>query len=145
MSQQKAKKSLPHRSAKDLSLRRVRSALTNGSCLFGNAEVDERGAWSRRFRDLLHAYHSDLGGADRLSEGQKALARRAAMLQLQLEMVESRWAESEDGKAGAHALHRYQTATNTLRRVIESLELNKGPKVVDVTGRALAMLEASAA
>ena len=128
----------------DLSIRKLRSALSNGTTLFGG-DVDLRGSWVRRFRDLLHGYHSDLGGEDYLSEGQRALVRRAAMIQLQLEMVETRWAETNDGKASLLQLHRYQTSANRLRRLVETLDLHRGPKVRDITPRALAMLEADAA
>ena len=34
---------------------------------------------SRRFRDIVTAITSDLGGADRMTEGQRQLARRVAM------------------------------------------------------------------
>jgi hypothetical protein len=38
--------------------------------------VDKRSAAARPFKDVLAAIVSDLGGADRLSEGQKQLCRR---------------------------------------------------------------------
>ena len=70
----------------DLSLTRVRSAITNGSALL--ADVDHRSGWMRRLRDIIKAHEADAGGPDILSEGQRAIIRRAALLQLQLEMME---------------------------------------------------------
>lgn len=137
-------KSRKTRYGNDLSIRKLRSALSNGTTLFGG-DVDLRGSWVRRFRDLLHGYHSDLGGEDFLSEGQRALVRRAAMLQLQLEMIETHWAETNDGRASMLQLHRYQTASNSLRRLVETLDLHRGPKVRDITPRALDLLKADAA
>ena len=48
--------------------------------------------------------------------------RRSSMLTLQLELMESRFAENE-GEATAHQLKLYQTTSNTLRRLLESLGL----------------------
>jgi hypothetical protein len=44
---------------------------------------------SRRFRDVLASIAADLGGVDRLSEGQKQIARRCAMLSVECEIMES--------------------------------------------------------
>ena len=43
---------------------------------------------ARRFRDVLAEIVSDLGGANQLSEGQKQLARRAAMMSVRCELLE---------------------------------------------------------
>ena len=49
-----------------------------------------RGSRSRvEFRDVLASIAADLGGADRLSEGQKQIARRCAMLSVECEIMES--------------------------------------------------------
>jgi hypothetical protein len=95
--------------------------------------VDERGPWCRRLRDLVFAYESDLGGADNnQSEGQRAICRRAAMLELQLEMLETRFAQN-GGQASSDQLQLYQRTANSLRRLIESLGLNRGRVARDVT------------
>jgi hypothetical protein len=44
---------------------------------------------SRRFHDVLASIVADLGGAERLSEGRKQMARRCAMLSVECEMMES--------------------------------------------------------
>ena len=60
----------------------MRSRVTSGRQLF--VEGDGRGAWARRFRDLIAAHSGDLGGADFLSEAQRSLIRRAACLEVSL-------------------------------------------------------------
>jgi hypothetical protein len=52
------------------------------------------------------------------------------MLCLQCEMIERRWDESE-GEASAKSLDAYQRTTNTLRRTLEALGLQRRQK--DVT------------
>jgi hypothetical protein len=55
------KKSKIGRYKRDLTLAKVRSALTNGSELLGG-DVDHRAAWVRRLRDLIQGHLSDAGG-----------------------------------------------------------------------------------
>ncbi len=66
----------------------TRSRVTNGSSLF-TGDVDGRTAAAKRFRDVLAEIVSDLGGADILSEGQRQLARRAAMMSVEAERQEA--------------------------------------------------------
>jgi hypothetical protein len=114
----------------ELNLRKVRSALTNGSSILN--DVDHRTQWMRRFRDLLQAHTADLGGSELLSEGQRSMLRRAAMLEIQLEMLEQQFA-ANDGIASAKALDLYARTSGNLRRLIESLGLNMGRRPKDVT------------
>ena len=65
-----------------------RSRVTNGSSLH-LGEVDGRSEAARRFRDVLSEIVSDLGGSDTLSEGQRQLARRAAMMSVEAERMEA--------------------------------------------------------
>jgi hypothetical protein len=65
-----------------------RSRVTNGSALF--VEGDDRSAWARRYRDLIFAHTADLGGSAAVSEAQAALIRRAATLQIELELLEGK-------------------------------------------------------
>ena len=106
-----------------------RSAITNGTALLH--DVDGRSATMRRLRDIVLAHISDLGGAAQLSEGQTALLRRAALLQLQTEMLESKFAANE-GAASRDELETYQRISNTLRRLVESLGLHLGRKARDL-------------
>jgi hypothetical protein len=86
----------------------------------------------RRLRDLLRAHEADLGGSDILSEGQRAIIRRATLLTVQCEMLEQKFAE-HDGAASAADLEVYQRCSNSLRRLLESLGLHLGRKARDVT------------
>jgi hypothetical protein len=72
-----------------------RSRVTNGSKLLPLA--DGRSVTARRFRDLYEDIGMDLGGLDCLSEGQKQLIRRAAMLSAESERLEALSARGEAG------------------------------------------------
>jgi hypothetical protein len=110
---------------------RLRSAITNGNHLFLK-NIDGRTRWMRRIKDLLHGYEeSDCGGSDTLSEGQRAIIRRAVMLQVQCEFLEHKFAQN-DGIATRPDLETYQRASNSLRRLIESLQLHTGRKAREV-------------
>ena len=114
------------------SLTRIRSSITNGSSIL--ADVDHRTAWMRRLRDLIKLHTNDLGGEDFVSESEQRLVRRAAMLTIQLEMMDARFALNE-GEASRVDLETYQRASNSLRRLLESLGLGRRPR--DVTGPSL--------
>jgi hypothetical protein len=118
------------------SLACFRSAITNGSALL--VGVDERTAWCRRLRDLIAAHTSDLGGEEMLSEAERVLVRRAAVLTVQLEFLEVAWAKN-GGQAGPKSLANYQRATNTLRRTLQTLGLKRRQR--DVTPSLDAYLE----
>jgi hypothetical protein len=111
------------------SLSKVRSAVSNGSSLL--AGLDHRSAWARRLRDLIGDHLADLGGPGAVTQAEKALVRRAAMLTLQLELLEQRFASNEGGAAHSEQLETYQRSTNSLRRTLESLGLERRAK--DVT------------
>ena len=119
-----------HRKASAPTLACLRSAVSNGSSLFLDT-FDKRGAWARRLRDLIADHISDLGGTDAISNGEKLLVRRVAMLALQLELMEQRFAANEGGEASAKQIETYQRVTNTLRRTLEALGLQRRAK--DVT------------
>lgn len=105
-----------------------RSALTNGSSLFVDKSLDQRSTICRRLRDLIALHVQDLGGEDNISEAEQRLIRRAAMLTLQLELIEQRWAMREDEVVGPNQLDVYQRMTGTLRRVLETLGLERRPR-----------------
>jgi len=79
---------------------------------------------------LVLPARSDLGGEDELSEGEKSLLRRIVTLEVQCEMQESSFARRE-GEIGATALDLYSRTSNTLRRLLESVGLQRRAK--DVT------------
>ena len=111
-----------------LSLKRTRSAITNGKHLL--RAVDARSAWMRRLRDLIAAHTADLGGDDLVTEAEMRLVRRAALLTIQCEMMDRKFALN-DGDASESDLNTYQRITNTLRRTLESLGLSRRTR--DVT------------
>ena len=102
-----------------------RSAITNGRLL--DRELDGRGAFMRRLRDLIYQHEADLGGGDNLSEGQRSIIRHAAQLEIELEKLQLKFGASE-GAASSRDLETYQRTANSLRRLLESLDLHKGRK-----------------
>jgi hypothetical protein len=101
-----------------------RSRITNGALLDG----DGRGTWQRRARDVMVAHISDLGGDMAISEAERAIVRRAAVLIVECERLEATFAASD---ATPEQLDLYQRMANTLRRQLESLGLKRRPR--DVT------------
>src|ERR1700726_3696461 len=71
---------------------RGRSKVGNGKLL---PMTDGRSATARRFKDLVEDIAADLGGKDHLSEGQRQLIRRAAMLSAECERQEALAARGE--------------------------------------------------
>jgi hypothetical protein len=77
-------------------------------------------------RDLIQLYSDDMGGAEKLSAAQGSLVRRAAVLTVELERAEEGFAQVGEAQPGA--LGAYQTTSSTLRRILESLGLQKHSK-----------------
>src|SRR6516162_9963388 len=103
--------------------KRIRSAVSNGRRLF--VDGDGNSAWSRRYRDLIVGHVSDLGGRDMLSEAQLSLIKRASTLELELEQAEGRLSKGEQIDLDA-----YGRAASHLRRILESLGLERKPRDV---------------
>jgi hypothetical protein len=80
-----------------------RSKLTNGTRGIVLPGVDQRSAIARRFRDVIAAVVSDLGGAANTTEMRLHLVRRFAALVVQAEAMEARLVEGEQIDASAHA------------------------------------------
>lgn len=94
----------------------ARTRVGNGSVVL--QDVDARSATYRRYREILAALVSDMGGDP--SEAQEQIARRAASLAI--------WCEDQDAAAANGqplAIAAYTTASNTLRRLLESLGLER--------------------
>jgi hypothetical protein len=102
-----------------------RSRVTNGSKLLPLA--DGRSVTARRFRDVFDAICADLGGVDICSEGQKQLARRAAMLSAECEKLE---AQSARGDA-EFDLEQYGQMTDRLGRCLARLGLERRQRPVE--------------
>ena len=92
--------------------------MTNGSRLLPNS--DGRSVWARRCRDLIEIHTLDLGGHEMVSASEASLIRRASVLMVEMEIIESKMSQCEDG-ADERTLDAYQRCTNTLRRTLESL------------------------
>lgn len=103
---------------------KLRSALTNGRSVL--MDIDGRSAIARRYKDIIAAHVSDLGGADHLSEAQLTLIRRVATLTVVLEQMDSEFAIEDGVKDRDFEL--YQRGSNTLRRLLETLGTTKGRK-----------------
>jgi hypothetical protein len=114
----------------------TRAAVTNGSrhYLTTGGELSTVG---RRCRDLFELITSDRGGADRLSEGQRQLVRRAAQISIECERMEAARAEGGDLD-----VEQYVTLTNALCRVLGKLGL--GRKAIDVTPSLQSIIEGTA-
>ena len=101
-----------------------RSRVTNGATLWLDNK-DKRGPVARRFRDLVLAVTSDLGGEAELSEGQRQIIRRIASLSV--------WCESEEAKMAAGMkidINEFQRTANSLRRLVESLGIERKAKTI---------------
>jgi hypothetical protein len=104
----------------------ARSRVSNGKTLF--LEGDQRSKASRRFRDILSAIVSDLGGADRLSEGQRQLARRCSLLAVECELIEAAAVKGEEID-----LEAYGVMTDRLGRAFQRLGLKRVPRDITPT------------
>jgi hypothetical protein len=112
--------------------RKGRSKVSNGRVLI--AGVDQRSPWVRRCKDVLREHIADLGGADNCSAAERSIIRRAAVLTTELEVLETKFATA--GQADAGDLETYQRCSNTLRRLLESVGLQRRPR--DITTPSLA-------
>lgn len=103
-----------------------RSRVSNGS-KFAEG-LDGRTKWGRRFKDLCEHYGDDLGGLEKLTASQLSLTKRAAALTVEIERHEAAFADK--GVADPEALRQYQASINSLRRLLESLNLTGTAKAV---------------
>ena len=110
---------------------KLRSAVSNGRRAFV-ADGDGRTSWMRRWRDLCLAHLNDLGGEKHVSAAQVALVRRAATLEIELERQEA--ALSAGGRIDLDAFNR---ASGGLRRILESLGIERRPRDVTPTSDVL--------
>jgi hypothetical protein len=106
---------------------RQRSRITNGSALLPG--LDGRSAWIRRCKDVIEAHLSDLGGEDNTSAAERSIIRRASVMTVELERMEAVFAVA--GEAKPEQLDLYQRTAANLRRLLESIGLQRRTK--DVT------------
>ncbi len=89
--------------------------------------LDGRCTAARKVREVEQAIAQDLGGADLLSEGQRQLARRAAILGAVLESAEVAWFGGQ-----TFDLNQYLATTNCFRRVLRTLGLERRTRPADL-------------
>ena len=82
--------------------------------------LDGRCLAVKRVRAVETEIAQDLGGAARISQAQRALCRRAAVLSTIIEDTEARWADGQ-----RLDMPTYLAATNTLRRVLATIGLER--------------------
>ena len=121
--------SLLDRSSVVAGSKKARSAMTNGAVLPG---IDGRSAWVRRLKDLIALHVADLGGDENISEAERAIIRRAAVIITELERMERDFALSE-GAPGVIELETYQRAANSMRRLLEAVGLQRRARDVTPT------------
>jgi hypothetical protein len=113
----------------DSQISKGRSRMSNGSAVLPG--VDGRSTWARRLRDLISLHLSDLGGDGAVSEAEKSIVRRVATLTVELERMESVFALA--GEALPEQIDLYQRTANSLRRLLESVGLERRAKNVTPT------------
>jgi len=94
--------------------------------------VSNASHWVRRCKVLLHAYLDDLGGIDATSEAERTVIRRAAVLVIECERLERRFALVPPEKnVSFRELQMYSTLSNSLRRLLDMTGLERrGPKTL---------------
>jgi hypothetical protein len=106
-----------------------RSRVTNGGALIPG--IDGRSPWLRRARDLIAAHLSDLGGEENTSTAERSLVRRAAVLAVELELLEKKFALA--GGAQPSDLDLYIRASGGLRRLFEGINLRREARDITPT------------
>jgi hypothetical protein len=96
----------------------VRSRVTNGAKMI--AGVDGRSADARRYRDLAMSFADDAGGADSLTEAQRALVAQAAALTIQSERLQGAMIRGE-----AVDVEQQTRVANSLARTLSRLGIRK--------------------
>jgi hypothetical protein len=89
----------------------------------------------RRAKDVLTEIVSDMGGVDNTSAAERHIARRATTLIIELERLERKFALA--GEADAADLDTYTRVASSMRRLLESIGLQRrprdvGPSLLDV-------------
>ncbi|RUW58354.1 hypothetical protein [Mesorhizobium sp. M7A.F.Ca.US.008.03.1.1] len=98
-----------------------RSGVTNGKTLL--AGMDGRSKWARRLHDLVANHVADLGGPEHVTQSQYILVKSAANATIVMEQWEIEFAK--EGTASLPALLAYQSISNSLRRIFETLGLGR--------------------
>lgn len=121
---------------------RSRSKVSNGNALFSGSgrtnPVDLRTVVGRRFSDLVESISLDLGGPEVLSESQRQLVRRIALIAVQLETQEAKALMGEKFDLAEFAI-----ASNHMKRLMETLGVKRVAKNVNAVGSIVGQIKAS--
>jgi hypothetical protein len=121
----------PNRSAQSSRPINRRSAVTNGRLFTVDKRLDpQTNQWVRRMRDLIDIYIAHCGGWDAVTAPERAIIRRIATHDVELELLEKAMALSRTG-ASNNQLDMYYRGSANQRRLLESLGLKRALK--DVT------------
>lgn len=99
-----------------------RSRIANGSAILLGAK-DERSLYVRRMKEVIAEHVTDRGGYDSMSAAEKSLIRRVAVLTIELEKLETRFAE--DPSVGERTLDLYSRTAGNLGRLLERLGIKR--------------------
>lgn len=108
----------------------VRSRLGNGSATLLGAK-DERSVYVRRMKEIIADHIADLGGIDVTSAAERSLVRRVATMTIQLEKLETRFAE--DPTVGERTLDLYNRTAGNLGRLLDKLGMKRRPRDITPT------------
>jgi len=111
----------------------LKSRVANGSALLSG--VDQRSTWVRRLKETLADHLSDIPDA---SAAERSIIRRASVLTVELEQLETRFAQAGEASADDHDL--YQRCSSSLRRLLESIGIQRRTKPVPNLSEYLASL-----
>jgi hypothetical protein len=105
----------------------LRSRVTNGKTLFAKGG-DNRGAWSRRWRDLYDLHLSDYGGPEHMSEAELAICGMTATTRVEMEQLAARMSE---GAATPEDVDLFNRLAGNCRRHLETLGLQRRARTVN--------------
>jgi hypothetical protein len=111
---------------RDVRKQKGRSRVTNHKDLL--PQLDGRSSAARRFRDLVSAFITDMGGADQCSDIKLGLLRRLAAVTVQAEVLEAKMINGEQVDIGTLC-----TLASTTVRLSQRLGIERVPKLVEPT------------
>jgi hypothetical protein len=89
--------------------------------------VANNSPWVRRARNLIREHTNDLGGPDAISGAEHSLIRRAAVLTVELEALEYKFANSEHDIVPSD-FDLYIRGSGGLRRLLEAIGIRRRPR-----------------
>jgi hypothetical protein len=102
-----------------------RSRITNGSAFLPRG-TDNRNPWVRRCKDLIAEHTSEKPDT---TAGERSIIRRISVLTTELEIMEAKFAAA-NGEASERDLDLYIRGSGALRRLLETIGLDRRARVV---------------